>query len=122
MFSAVLKNTKPLIMFATPLAIRPKPMRNTGPMTPATAVSPTTNCFAPASNSLNFSRMLAPNSKTGVTAFKKASPSGTRVSLMSSIAFWNLNIGESSTLFNSRSERIASSSVVALVSCNTRLA
>ena len=87
LFIDVLKNVNILITFATPLAIRPKPIRNTGPITPAIAVRPTTNCFAPASNSLNFLRMLVPNSRTGVTAFRNASPSGTRVTFISSTAF-----------------------------------
>ena len=87
MFIAVLKNTNPLITLATPLAIRPKPIRNTGPITPAMAVSPTTKFFAPSSSSSNFLRILVPNSRIGVTAFKNASPNGTRVTLMSSRAF-----------------------------------
>ena len=122
LFRDALKKANILITLATPLAIRPKPIKNTGPITPAMAVRPTTNPFAPSSSSLNFLRMLVPNSSSGVTAFRNASPSGTRVTLMSSIAFWNLNIGESSILFISRSDSTASSSVVALVSFRTRLA
>ena len=75
--------------------------------------------LTPESSLLNCSSALVPNSIIGVTSFRNCSPSGIRDVLISSIAFWNLNIGESSTFFNSRSDRIANSSEVAFASPST---
>ena len=112
----------PLIRFATPLAIRPKVIRNIGPKPPTSVVATTTKFLAPSLMSLNFSRIFVPNSTSGVTALRNASPTGARDARNASMAPWNLYIGESSTRLSSRSERIASSSVVACVSCRTRCA
>ena len=109
-------------MFATPLATRPKPIRNAGATIPIIPTKLVTNDFVPSSRLLNFSRIFVPNSMIGVTAFTKASPSGTSDTFRSSTAFWNLYIGEASTRLSSRSDSTASSAVVAFVSCRTRVA
>ena len=100
---------------ATPLATRPNVISSTGPIPATTVVAITAKFLASSLIELNLSRNCLANSITGVMAFRNASPRGTRDTLISSTAFLNLYIGESSTRFNSRSARIASSSEELLV-------
>ena len=100
------------ITFATPLAIRPNVIRSTGPI-PATAkTSIETKLLVPSLRLLKPSKILVTNSMIGVTAFKKASPTGASFACILSIDFWNLNIGDSEILFISRSDSTANSSAV----------
>lgn len=73
----------------------------------------TTNFLVPSPRLLNFSNTLPINSAIGVIAFKNCSPTGAKLTFKSSIVFLNLYVVDSSTLDNSRSDKIASSSVVA---------
>ena len=74
----------------------------------------------PSPRSLNLSKIFAANSTIGVNAFKNCSPTGASVTFKSSIDFLNLYVVVFSILANSRSDKIASSSVVAFVSSRTR--
>ena len=119
LLKAVLIDVNSLIRLATPLATRPNPIRSAGPITPTIPTMLVTKDFAPSLRPLNWSRIFVANSTSGVTAFRNAFPSGTSATFRSSIAFWNLKAGESSTRFNSRSASTASSSDVALVISRT---
>ena len=98
--------------FPTPLATRPTVISTTGATRPKTAISPVTKALEPSLISLNFFNIPVTNSTTGVMSFKNCSPNGAIATVISSMAFWNLNAGESSTFFNSRSASTANSSAV----------
>ena len=106
-------------MFATPLAIKPNVISATGPIAPKATVRIVKNFLLPSPKPLNFSKTFDTNSTIGVSAFKNCSPTGARLTFKSSIAFLNLYVVDSSTLANSRSDRIANSSVVACASFKT---
>ena len=106
-------------MFATPLASKPNVISASGPIAPRATVIMVKNFLLPSPRPLNFSKTFPTNSTIGVSAFKNCSPTGARVTFRSSIAFLNLYVVDSSTLANSRSDKIARSSVVAFASFKT---
>ena len=109
----------PFTKLAIPLANRPNVIIATGAMSPRTVTTLVTNDFAPASISLNFLRMSVPNSMSGVIILINSTPRGAKDSCSLSIAFSSLNIGDSSTFFSSRSDRIANCSADAFESSRT---
>ena len=114
--------TNILIILATAFAIKPKVIRRIGP-TPATAtVNIVKNFLLPSPRLLNLSRIFPTNSTIGVKAFKNCSPTGAIANFKSSIDFLNLYVVVFCILSNSRCDKIASSSVVACVSCSTLFA
>ena len=110
---------KSLIIFATPLASKPKDIIAIGPIPARSVVKYTTNCFVPSLKLSKRFNNLPKNSITGVNAFRNCSPIGTIAVLRSCTCFLNLYIGDSEILFNSRSDNIASSSTVAVVNSAT---
>ena len=108
-----------LIMFATPLASKPNVISASGPIAPRAIVIMVKNFLLPSPRPLNFSKTFPTNSTIGVRAFRNCSPTGARLTFKSSIAFLNLYVVDSSTLANSRSDKIANSSVVACASLRT---
>ena len=82
-------------------------------MAPRTTVITVKNFLLPSPKLLNFSNIFVANSTIGVSAFKNCSPTGAIVTFKSSIDFLNLYVVVFSIFPNSRSERIANSSVVA---------
>ena len=80
-------------------------------MAPSTPIMIVITFLVPSLRPLNFARIFPTNSTMGVTACKNALPTGTNSFFKFSMAFLNLAPVESSTLFNSRSDRIANSSI-----------
>ena len=106
-------------MLARPLANKPNVISNTGPINPTRPVAITINFFVPSPRLLNLSRTFPTTLTTGVSAFKNASPIGISVSFSFSIDSLKLTPTAFSTVFNSRSDIIASSSTDAPASCKT---
>ena len=98
------------ITFAAPFIRIPNVISATGAMAPRTAVIIVTTFLVPSLKPLNFVNSFPTNSTIGVTACKNAFPTGTNSFFRFSMAFLNLAPVESSTFFNSRSDKIASSS------------
>lgn len=105
-------------MFASPLARIPNVIRATGAIAPSTPIIIVTAFLVPSLKPLNFSNSFPTNPTIGVIACKNAFPTGTNSFFKFSMAFLNLAPVESSTLFNSRSDKIASSSTDAPASPN----
>ena len=97
-------------------------MSNTGPTNPTRPVAITINFFVPSPRLLNLSRTFPTTFIIGVSASKNVLPIGAIVSLRVSTASLKFVPTASSTVFNSRSERIASSSTSILESSRTLLA
>ena len=107
-----------LIPFAIKFEIKPNVIKNTGPIIPITATIFVIVFFVPSLKLLKLVNIFPINSAIGVTALRNCSPIGARVNLRSSILFLNFVPVASSTFFNSRSERTASSSTDALLKSN----
>ena len=111
-----------LIMFAAPLATKPNAINSVGPMMPTRVEAITINFFVPSPRLLKFSRSPATAFTIGVTASKNVLPIGAIVTFKLSIASLKFVPTAFSTVFNSLSDRIASSSISILESSRTRLA
>ena len=85
-------------------------------------VATTINFLVPSLSPLNLSSKSPITLTIGVTASKNVFPIGAIASLSSSTADLNCVPTASSTVFNSRSDKIASSSTDAPASCKTLLA
>ena len=109
-----------LIIFAIPFASKPNVISNTGPTAPSPTVNNVINFLVPSERLPNFSRIPPTNSTIGVSACKKASPTGTRANLRSSTLFLNLFIAESAVIPNSCSESVANSSTDEFAKARTR--
>ena len=80
------------------------------------------NFLVPSERLANFSRIPPTNSITGVSASKKASPTGTRANLRSSTLFLNLFIAESAVIPNSCSDNADNCSTDEFAKSRTRAA
>ena len=109
-------------MFAAPLAIKPNAINNVGPIMPTRVEAITINFFVPSPRLLNFSRSPATAFTIGVTASKNVLPIGAIVSFKLSTAALKFVPTAFSIVFNSRSDKMASSSTSILESSKTRLA
>ena len=77
-------------MLATAFAIKPNPIKRTGPTPARPTVRMVKNFLVPSPKLLNLSRIFPTNSTIGVKAFKNCSPTGAIANFKSSIDFLNL--------------------------------